>query len=214
MIMKLMIDDLYAAMPWDKIDTVVFDVGNVLLRYIPQQIMEELLPDRPELYPVLQERIFASPYWAMIDRGVMTIAEAAVAMAGRDESLLPITQKIMFGWWDLKPIAEGVEALREIKARGKKLYVLSNYNAEAFAHVRQKYDFFDLFDGMIISSEHNLIKPDPVIYRTLENAFGIDPARTRFIDDSYVNIEAALHCGWQGFLFNRPGKLHDFVCAK
>lgn len=211
---RLMIYDKYPSMPWDEIDTVVFDVGNVLLRYDPEEILRELVPEHEELYPVLRRRVFASPYWAMIDRGALTIAEAAEAMAGLDESLKPLTRKIMFGWWDLKPIAEGVEALRAIKARGKKLYVLSNYNAEAFAHVYAKYDFFRLFDGLVISSDEKKIKPNPDIYQLLAERYRIDPARTMFIDDSYVNIEGCLNAGWQGFLFNEPGILAAFLQEK
>lgn len=208
---KLMIDDLYASMPWDEIDTVVFDVGNVLVYYNPQELLEEYVPDHPELYPMLKRRVFASPYWAMMDRGAMTLAEACEAMAGQDECLRPIVRKLMYDWWPLKPIQEGVDALKAIKARGKKLYVLSNYNAEPFAVPRKLYDFFDLFDGMVISSEEMLIKPDPAIYHLLEKRYDIDPARTMFIDDSYANIEAAIHCGWHGLLYNEPGKLKAFL---
>ena len=211
---KTMIDDLYPSMPWDEIDTVVFDVGNVLLRYVPDEILQELLPDEPHMYPLLKERIFSNPYWGMIDRGALTIAEAAEAMAGKDPALLPYTRKIMFGWWHLKAMPEGVAALHKCKAMGKKLYVLSNYNAEAFATALKDNEFFQLFDGIVVSSEEKLVKPDPAIYHLVTERYHLDPARTMFIDDNSPNIEGCMAYGWHGFFFNKPGKLATFLKAE
>ena len=65
-------DDIYETMPWDAVDAVVFDVGQVLLSYNPQEILDEHVPDRPDLHPILLEKIFRSPYWLMRDHGLMT----------------------------------------------------------------------------------------------------------------------------------------------
>ena len=65
----------------------------------------------------------------------------------------------------------------------------------------------------MISAREGLVKPDPAIYKTLTDRYGLDPARTLFIDDAAANIEGAIHAGWQGFWFNRPGKLSAFFGA-
>lgn len=57
-------DDIYETMPWDAVDAVVFDVGQVLLSYNPQEILDEHVPDRPDLHPILLEKIFRSPLLA------------------------------------------------------------------------------------------------------------------------------------------------------
>ncbi len=93
---------------------------------------------------------------------------------------------------------------------GKRLLVLSNYGDAPFAHVDEKYDFFCLFAGKVISSRVGLIKPDHEIYSRLAAEHHLPPERTLFIDDSPANIEGALHAGWQGICYNRPGKLDDF----
>lgn len=210
--MNRMIDDLYPSMPWDQLDTIVFDVGNVLLDFHPWEIMENLFPGQKELHQKMYERAFISPYWAMMDRGTLTLAEAAVMMAGNDPELLEPMQYLMANWIEMKKtVPEGVEALYAAKAHGKRLIVLSNYNSEGFHYVKEKHEFFNLFDEFAVSADLHMVKPEMEIYKYVEDAFGIDPARTLFIDDNFVNIEAALHRGWQGFCLNMPGKLHTYI---
>lgn len=208
---QMMIDDLYPAMPWDEVDAVVFDVGNVLLSFSPVRLLQEIVPECPELHDVLLERVFRSPYWIMLDRGTISIEAAITAMSKGDAALAPYVRRVVKGWWNLPPIPEGVEALKTCKAQGKKLYVLSNYADEPFRHAQERYGFFGLFDGFIVSSQVHRVKPCRDIYDHLIASFGLTPARTLFIDDTPANIEAALEAGWQGLCFNRPGKLRDFL---
>ena len=211
---RLTIDDQYTTMPWDELDAVVFDVGDVLLRIDPEKILMDSLPDDADadLRELLLYKIFRSPYWAMLDRGIITPDEAIFAMTGRREDLRPIIQRVMSGWVNFnEAVPEGVDAVRVCKAHGKKLYVLSNYAAEAFRVNRRCFDFFNLFDGLVISGEISMRKPDSDIYRYLIKTFQLDPNRTLFIDDNAGNIEAALCAGLQGFCVDRPGKLTKFL---
>ena len=211
---RLMIDDQYGTMPWDALDAVVFDVGNVLLTFSPEKLLAELFPDDGALRATLMERMFRSPYWVMLDHGTLSSEEAVTAMAGRDASLRPIIAQVLEYRLNLKQvIQEGLDALHACRAHGKKTYVLSNYQDYAFQYVYDRYDFFRLFDGLVISAREGLVKPDPAIYKTLTDRYGLDPARTLFIDDAAANIEGAIHAGWQGFWFNRPGKLSAFFGA-
>lgn len=212
--MNLALDDLFPSMPWERLDAVVFDVGNVLLSFDPAAILERLFPGDAALQAALNLKVFRSPYWAALDHGAMTQEEAIAAMTGRDASLAPAIRRLMENWIALKPVVhEGVAALRACKSHGKKTYVLSNYHDSAFAYVEAHHDFFRLFDGFIVSARVGLCKPDPAIYRTLTDRFGLAPARTLFIDDTPANVEAALALGWQGFCLNCPGKLERFIQA-
>ena len=207
---RLALDDQFPTMPWDEIDAVVFDIGNVLLRFMPQELMEQLIPDRPDLYPVLMQKVFRAPYWVMLDRGLTTVDEAVEAMCGGDEALRPYVRTALTGWYDLPWIDEGVAALKTCKAHGKKVYALSNYPAEGFAWIWERADFFRLFDGRVVSSEVHMVKPGREIYDCLTGKFGLDPARTLFIDDTPANIEGAMAAGWQGVCYNKEGKLRRF----
>lgn len=209
--MYLMIDDAYETMPWDKIDTVVFDVGNVLLSFCPDKILETNFPGDTELHSKLTEIAFKSPYWTMLDRGLLTTEEAIEHICARHPEERDAVTKLMYGWIDLKDVCtENVEVLKQCKAMGKKTVVLSNYHKEPFAYIRKKYDFFNLFDDIVVSAHIGLLKPDLDIYKYVTDTYSLVPERTLFIDDTPMNIEAALRMGWQGFLYNKQGKSEKF----
>lgn len=208
--MHLMLDDQFSAMPWADIDAVVFDVGNVLIAWDCAAILHALLPERPDLHAELTTRVFHSPYWTMRDRDSATREEVIAAMSRTAPELSPYIRRVMEGWNDLPDIPEGVEALKTCKAHRKKVYALTNYAADEFAHTRCTHAFFDLFDGIIVSGQEKLIKPGLEIYAHLIFRYGLDPKRTLFIDDSPANIEAALESGWQAICYNRAGKLAKF----
>lgn len=208
--MNLMIDDKYATMPWAEIDAVVFDVGNVLLAWTAQEQLNRIVPERPDLHGELAIRIFKSPYWCMRDRGSATVEEVIGAMSKTAPELEPFIRRVMNDWVDLPAISEGVEALKACKAHGVKLYALTNFANEEFAIACKKFDFFSLFDDFVVSGRLHMVKPGLEIYQHLIDRFGLDAARTLFIDDSPANIEAALESGWQGVCYNREGKLAKF----
>ena len=208
--MNLIIDDKYSSMPWDDIDTVIFDVGNVLLMWNHTELLTRILPDHPELYEELTNRVFKSPYWVMRDRGSASVDEVVHAMSITKPELEPYICKLLTEWIDIPVIPEGVEVLKTCKARGKKLYALTNYADKEFAYACKKHAFFALFDGFFVSGREHTIKPGLDIYARMQQRFGFDPGRTLFIDDSPMNIEAALESGWQAICFNQAGKLAKF----
>ena len=209
---RLMFDDLYDTMPWEEIDAVVFDVGNVLLTWKAPEILARVVSERPDLHAELTVRVFHSPYWCMRDRESATVDEVIAAMSKTAPELEPYIRRIMLEWIDLPAVPEGVTALKACKAHGKKLYALTNYADKEFAHACATNEFFALFDDYVVSGREHLLKPGHEIYERLTERFQLDPARTLFIDDSPGNIEGALHCGWQGLCYNREGKLRQFFC--
>ena len=125
--MRLMIDDRFDTMPWEQIDTVVFDVGNVLLSWQAQELLDLLVPERPDLHAELTLRIFKSPYWCMRDRGSATLEQVIAAMSKTAPELEPYVRRVMENWIDLPAMPEGVSALKACKAHGKRLYALEGY---------------------------------------------------------------------------------------
>ena len=207
---RLALDDKYASMPWEEIDAVVFDIGNVLLRFVPQELLMSILPDRTDLHDLMLERVFRSPYWVMLDRGSVTVDEAVEAMSAGEAEIKPYVRKVLTGWYDLPRMAEGINVLKLCKERGKKVYALSNYPAEGIAWIWDRAEFFRLFDGRVISSSIGMVKPSRNIYDHLIGEFALNPERTVFIDDTPANVEGALDAGWQGICYNRAGKLTAF----
>ncbi len=213
-LMQRMLDDRYPRMPWDEIDNVVFDIGNVLVRFSMEEVARAVCPDDPALRAEMARRALRSPYWTAMDRGAMDAAEAARAMAGGSGALEKLILRLLAVYNEFKrPVEEGVRALTLCKARGKRLYLLSNYHADSYARVCERFPFFRSFDGGVISAHEGLLKPEPAIFQLLIARYALAPGRTLFIDDTAANIEAALHIGLQALWFARPGQLDVFFGA-
>jgi putative hydrolase of the HAD superfamily len=89
----------------------------------------------------------------------------------------------------------------ELDKQGVNLYCLSNMPAERYAYLRQSFDFWHKFKGIVISAHVNMVKPEPQIFAHLLDAYELDPDATLFVDDSPDNIAASHSVGIQGLLF-------------
>ncbi len=106
-------------------------------------------------------------------------------------------------------ITNSVIILRYLSAAGFNLYGLSNWPAEKFRLVRPRYDFFNLFDDIIISGEVRLVKPDERIFHLLLERISRPADECLLIDDSACNIQAALALGFQTIHFRSSQQLED-----
>lgn len=205
-------DLIYETMPWHKVDTVVFDIGNVLVRYAPEEIVRELFPGDEEKQAHMLRVVYNGPQWQELDRGTLDYHGAAELFHAQHGYPVEDYLRALFSSFDLKePIEEGWRAVARCKRAGKHLYLLSNYGSEGYDRMRGRLaDRFALFEGDCISAHYHQLKPEPEIYRTLIDKFSIDPQRTLFIDDSLPNIEGANRAGIHGFHKHEKGQLDRF----
>lgn len=177
------------------IKNIVFDIGNVLVSFRPEDYVDTLISDKKTARSVI-EAIFKSREWLMLDRGVMTEEEACREFCSRNLCLAENIRSVMKDWHQmLTPLDETVEILKKLKKSGYKVFYLSNYQVEAFDFIN-KYEFFKLFDGGILSCNVKLLKPEKEIYETLAQSYGLKPEETVFIDDTTENIEGAGEFGF------------------
>ncbi len=187
------------------LDAIVFDVGNVLLRYDPLACLSERFPAQASR---INEAIFQSPHWAEIDRSVMTDEEIFARMVKEAPDMAEWIEPAIASYPDMiHPIRETIDLLPRLKEAGYKLYVLSNFGADYFARTRARFSFFDQFDGLLISGEERVLKPDAAIYLLLIHRFGLNPSRTLFLDDKQENIDGAEAVGLRGLCFERAEQL-------
>ena len=99
------------------------------------------------------------------------------------------------------PIDGTADLLLELRTAGVRLYALSNWSAETFPIARRRFPFLERFDGIVISGDVGLIKPDPRIFEHLVARYAIEPGESVFIDDSAVNVEAAGRLGFVALRF-------------
>ncbi|MCB2312499.1 HAD family phosphatase [Clostridium tagluense] len=177
------------------IKNVIFDIGNVLLEFKPLDYLKRTFND-DNIEKLLYKEIFQSEEWLDLDRGTLTQEEAIKIISLRNPNYEMHIKKCMHNWIDiLIPIEGTVKILNELKEKGYKLYLLSNFHLLAFETICSKYDFFKHFDGGIISYKENLLKPEAEIYTKLLNTYKLNALECLFIDDTLVNIEAAHRLG-------------------
>jgi 2-haloacid dehalogenase len=110
-------------------------------------------------------------------------------------------------------IPDAVEVLTELKALGLRLYALTNWSHETFPVARRRFAFLDCFDGIVVSGEERLIKPDPAIFRRLLTRYDITPAHAVYIDDSPRNVVAAADVGLHALRFVDAHRLREDLIA-
>ncbi len=175
------------------IKNVIFDLGNVLLDFKPERYLNRIIDDRNEKKKLLKN-IFQTEEWLELDRGTITKEQAIQKMINRCPSQEKKIKNIMDNWAAemLTKKEKTVEILNKIASQNNhNLYILSNFHKKAYQFVYRKYPFFDLFDGIVISSDIKSIKPEKEIYEFLLNTYNLKPEASVFIDDTEKNINGA-----------------------
>ena len=174
---------------------VVFDLGGVVLTWDPAAVIASVFED-PHDRTLVTNRVLGNPDWVDLDRGTLPLAEAIERAAQRTSlSTEKLHRLFETAVRSLMPRPDTIELIETVKGAGNPLFVLSNLHRASLAHLEATYDFFDLFDGRIVSCEVGVCKPDAAIYRRLLQEFGLDPSATVFIDDLQVNLDAAAEHG-------------------
>ena len=179
---------------------IVFDMGGVLMDFDTRGLTAAFT-ENGEDAALLHREVFEHIDWLTMDRGGSE--EAALArMKTRLPRRLHSPADRMMANWDqfLVPIPEMNALARELDGLGVPIYLLSN-TSDRFYRFRERIPVWPLLKGAVISCEEHLLKPDTEIYRRLFARFGLSPGDCFFVDDSHANIEAALWCGMQGFLY-------------
>jgi 2-haloacid dehalogenase len=193
--------------PAARIDAVVFDVGGVLLDWDPRHLYRKLFDDEQEM-----ERFLAgicTPEWhALADLGTPA-AQGCAELAAR----YPEHQELIWAWAHRSEemIAGEIDAsigiLRELNNQGTPCFALTNMEAETYPIRSRRFDFFALFDGIVVSGLERIAKPDPAIFERLLQRFGLTPRTTLMIDDSPANVAAARAAGMQAIEFTSATQL-------
>ena len=191
----------------NEIRHVVFDLGNVLLRWDPERPFLRLIPD-----PVARKRFLAdicNPDWLIqTDRG-MDWPEAETALIARHPEEAEMIRAFRKNWHEMAPdLVEGTpEILEDLLADGRDVTALTNFAADTFLEAKPRYPILDRFRGVTVSANTGFAKPDPEIYRHHAEAFGLAPAHTLFFDDTMKNIVAAREAGWNAEQFTGADRM-------
>ena len=197
------------------IDTIIFDLGGVLIDWNPRYVYRKIFKTEDEVEWFL-ENVTTSEWNENQDAGY-PLHKATEELIGKHPEWEPEIKSYYGRWLEMlgDQIHETVEILQKLKQTGRyKLYALTNWSAETFPHALERFEFFRVFDGIVVSGQEKMRKPSPEFYNILLNRYGLDPAKTIFIDDSLRNVKGAEAVGITGIHFHNPSQLKDELKRK
>ena len=197
----------------EKIKNFVFDFGGVLVDWNPRYAYRDYFNDDEEMEYFLTH-VCNNEWNAEQDRG-RTFKEGVRLLLPKfpqyQEAIRLYPQK----WKDMLKceLPESVALLKQLQAEGYRAYGLTNWSAETFPVAYARYDFFRQLDGIVVSGQEKVIKPDPRIFRILLDRYGLQAEESVFIDDNLPNVEAAKTLGFKGILFDNIGHVKAQISA-
>lgn len=190
------------------IDTIIFDLGGVLIDWNPHYVYRTLFNDEQEMLDFL-DTVCTSDWNEEQDAGrpLQEGTDILVAQFPQHEALI----RAFYGRWEEMlggALLGTVDLFKRLKASGKyKIYALSNWSAETYPVAQRHYDFLSWFDGAVVSGVEKMRKPAPEFYQLLLDRYLVDPQTALFIDDNYRNILAAQEAGIKTIHFTSAEEL-------
>ena len=187
---------------------VVFDLGGVLIDWDPRHLYRKLFPGDEAAMENFLRSVCTQVWNEQQDTG-RSFAEGVAELKTRHPEHAGLIEAYDARWDEMLagPIEESVALLGELRARGTPLYALTNWSAEKFPIARRRFDFIGWFDGIIVSGEVGLKKPDPEIFRLLVETHGLEAAATLFVDDNVENVGVTEALGFRTIRFCSPARL-------
>lgn len=183
------------------IKNIIFDMGGVLIDYNPEKTVNEYF-SREHGEIVLRE-ILRNPVWNDKDRGVIFPDEIMEKKKGviPAEIFEKVSEMVHNFYPYMPPFEKMCGLVRELKEKGYGIYLLSNASSD-FHERRSGIPALQYFDGVVISADYKLLKPEKEIYETLFEKFSLNPAECFFIDDVQKNIDGAKEAGMDGHCYS------------
>ncbi len=205
--------ELKPAAPARPVSHVVFDVGGVLLDWDPRYLYRKVFADPAEMEWFLAN-VCTGAWNTAQDKGRPWPEAEAEAIARHPKYAAQI-RAFRARWPEMiaSPIADTVDILEALAARGVPLYAITNFAADTFRLAREIYPFFRLFRGIVVSGEIGILKPDAAVFRRLATDFEIDLTDCLFIDDVQKNVDGASAVGMAGVRFETPAQLRADLVA-
>jgi len=195
------------------ITAVVFDIGGVLLDWNPRHLYRKVFDDEDAMEQFLG-RICTLEWHEPHDRGASTAESCARLAEAHPEHAQEIWAWATRGEEMVAGAFEGtVQILTDLTRAGVACYALSNMEAETFPLRYERFEFFGLFAGIVISGLEGVAKPDPEIFELLLDRFGLETATTLFIDDNIGNLQAASALGMATAHYESPDGLRRSLRA-
>lgn len=178
----------------------VFDIGNVLFSWNLDVFLAKHFPSDAKR---LKQIVFLGDEWKQLDLGELSLQEVEIKLIERYSQDRQDIEFIFANFQQemMQPIEDSLQAVKALKKKGYKLYLLSNLNQDRYKQRYQQHpDIFSLFNGATLSGGAHELKPDASLYLKFFQQFHLDPSDGLLIDDSLANIETAQRLGMKTIL--------------
>ena len=179
-----------------ELKNIVFDFGGVLIDWDPRYLYRKVFETEEEMNFFLEN--ICKYEWNLLQDAGRSLAEATRELQEQHPEYKEEIEMYYGRWEEMLGglFEDNVKLIKPLKEKYK-VYGLTNWSAETLPIAQRKYDFFELFDGIVVSGEEKLVKPDPRFYRVLLNRYNLKAKETLLIDDNAENIRAAEKLGFQ-----------------
>ena len=189
----------------------LFDLGGVFFDWDPKFFFTKIISDKDEMDFFLtkvcnDEWNLAQDSGRSIEDGEKDIIRKFPQYENLIKLYYPNHRKMIKGTFQ-----SSIDILMKLKQDNYECFVLSNWSAETFIDIPQEFKFMKNFNGLLISGEDKLVKPDPKIYLLAIDRFNLDSQNTIFIDDKLININAAKELGFKTIHLTNPNIIEEEV---
>jgi 2-haloacid dehalogenase len=193
------------------IESVVFDIGGVLLDWSPNYLYGELIPDPAEREHFLTK--IATPEWNLQQDAGRPWSEAIAELSSLHPEHTEWIEAYDKGWLKMARgvIEDTAELLAELRAAHVPTYALTNFSAEKWEVAKAAFGVLAGFDGTVVSGVEETVKPGEKIYRILLERYDLNPANTFYTDDVQRNVDGARAVGIDAELFVGADVLRDHL---
>lgn len=192
------------------INTVIFDLGGVLIDWNPRHLFRKIFEDENEMEQFLST--VCTTEWNEQQDAGRTWKEAVSVLLPEHPSYEREIRAYAERWPEMLngPISGTVRILKRLREKNQhRLLALTNWSAETFPIARNRYEFLQWFEGILVSGEEKIKKPDHQIFHLIVDRYAIDPGKAVFIDDSLKNVKAAEEVGIRAIHFRTPQLLQE-----
>ena len=197
----------------DILKNLVFDMGNVLIEWNSEKILQAITDDK-KLQNLLRKEVFETGLWVQTDEGVKTREEMIEIVSDKigEEYRNEITQLSRYWYKYVDVYTKVQDRIIELSKNGYNIYILSNTAYTFYDLVKEGYlPVTSIAKGIVLSCEERVLKPNEKIYNILLERYNLDPHNTMFFDDLPENIWGAARCGINGFVVENENELLTYL---
>ncbi len=175
---------------------IIFDFGGVLIDWNPVYLYRKVFETDGEMNYFLEH--VCRYDWNLLQDEGRSLAEGTRILQEKHPEYAEEISMYYGRWIEMLGSAyeENRKLIKPLKEKYR-VYGLTNWSAETLPLAMDKFDFFQDLDGMVVSGEEKMVKPDRRLYEVLLDRYALRAAESLFIDDNLANIEAARELGFR-----------------